>query len=111
MSENIEKNPPKGSIKFNINLSEEQKEAKTNILYHPYNFIMGKAGSGKTLLARCLPSILPTLSYQEALETTTIHSVMGQEISPGIGYRPPPISALSDIEWCGLLNGRSKISP
>ena len=51
MPQNIEKEAPKGSIKFNINLSEEQKEAKTNILYHPYNFIMGKAGSGKTLLA------------------------------------------------------------
>jgi phosphate starvation-inducible protein PhoH and related proteins len=51
MAENIEKNPPKGKIKFNITLSEEQKEAKTNILYHPYNFLLGKAGSGKTLLA------------------------------------------------------------
>ena len=51
MAENIEKNPPKGKVKFNLTLSEEQKEAKTNILYHPYNFIMGKAGSGKTLLA------------------------------------------------------------
>jgi len=51
MAENIQKNPPKGKIKFNITLSEEQKEAKTNILYHPYNFLLGKAGSGKTLLA------------------------------------------------------------
>ena len=38
MSENIRKNPPKGKIKFNIKLSEEQKDAKMNILYHPYNF-------------------------------------------------------------------------
>lgn len=51
MAENIEKTPPKGKIKFDLVLSEEQKEAKSNILYHPYNFIMGKAGSGKTLLA------------------------------------------------------------
>ena len=51
MPENIEKTPPKGKIKFDLNLSEEQKDAKSNILYHPYNFIMGKAGSGKTLLA------------------------------------------------------------
>ena len=51
MAENIKKNPPKGKIKFNITLSEEQKDAKMNILYHPYNFILGKAGSGKTLLA------------------------------------------------------------
>ena len=48
---NINKQPPKGKIKFSITLSEEQKMAKTNILYHPYNFVMGKAGSGKTLLA------------------------------------------------------------
>src|SRR6056300_1095590 len=51
MAENIRKVPPKGKIKFDITLSEEQKLAKTAILYHPYNFIMGKAGSGKTLLA------------------------------------------------------------
>ena len=51
MADNIKKNPPKGKIKFNITLSEEQKESKSNILSHPYNFIMGKAGSGKTLLA------------------------------------------------------------
>jgi phosphate starvation-inducible PhoH-like protein len=51
MAENIEKDPPKGKIKFDLNLSEEQKESKSKILYHPYNFIMGKAGSGKTLLA------------------------------------------------------------
>jgi len=51
MADNIEKTAPKGKIKFNLTLSDEQKEAKSNILYHPYNFIMGKAGSGKTLLA------------------------------------------------------------
>ena len=48
---NIEKNPPKGPIKFSLTLSEEQKAAKQAILHHPYNFIVGKAGSGKTLLA------------------------------------------------------------
>ena len=49
--QNIEKNPPKGQIKFSITLSKEQKEAKAEILRHPFNFIVGKAGSGKTLLA------------------------------------------------------------
>ena len=48
---NVNKKPPKGKDRFSITLSEEQKMAKTNILYHPYNFIVGKAGSGKTLLA------------------------------------------------------------
>lgn len=51
MVENIKKTPPKGKVKFNITLSDEQKEAKSNILTHPYNFVLGKAGSGKTLLA------------------------------------------------------------
>ncbi len=49
--ENIEKKPPKGNVKFSITLSEEQKSAKQAVLHHPYNFILGKAGSGKTLLA------------------------------------------------------------
>jgi len=50
-TKNISKKPPKGSIKFSITLSEEQKAAKQAILHHPYNFIVGKAGSGKTMLA------------------------------------------------------------
>jgi len=49
--QNIEKTPPKGNVKFSITLSEEQKSAKQAMLHHPYNFIVGKAGSGKTLLA------------------------------------------------------------
>ena len=49
--QNIEKVPPKGAIRFSLSLSPEQKKAKTEILKHPFNFIVGKAGSGKTLLA------------------------------------------------------------
>lgn len=49
--DNKAKSPPKGSIKFTLTLSPEQKIAKTQILKHPFNFIVGKAGSGKTLLA------------------------------------------------------------
>jgi len=49
--QNIEKKPPKGNVRFSITLSEEQKAAKQAMLHHPYNFIVGKAGSGKTLLA------------------------------------------------------------
>ena len=51
MTTNKSKTPPKNSIKFSITLSAEQKIAKSKILETPFNFILGKAGSGKTLLA------------------------------------------------------------
>tara|TARA_R110000744_G_scaffold113225_1_gene212198 strand:- start:5330 stop:5989 length:660 start_codon:yes stop_codon:yes gene_type:complete len=51
MLDNKSKKPPKNNISFSISLSEEQKIAKTSILKHAFSFIVGKAGSGKTLLA------------------------------------------------------------
>ena len=48
---NKAKTPPKTSVRFSITLSDEQKRAKEQILNHPFNFVLGKAGSGKTLLA------------------------------------------------------------
>ena len=49
--DNKQKRTPKGDVKFNISLSEEQREAKTEMLNHAFSFVVGKAGSGKTLLA------------------------------------------------------------
>lgn len=50
-----------------------------------HNLLMiGTPGSGKTMLARCLPGILPPLSFEEALETTRIHSIAGK-LKPGAG--------------------------
>lgn len=44
-----------------------------------HNMLMiGSPGSGKTMLARCLPGILPPLSFSESLETTRIHSIAGK---------------------------------
>ena len=50
-----------------------------------HNMLMiGVPGSGKTMLARCLPGILPPLTFEEALETTRIHSIAGK-LTPGSG--------------------------
>ncbi|MDY7022329.1 MAG: YifB family Mg chelatase-like AAA ATPase [Cyanobacteriota bacterium] len=51
---------------------------------------VGPPGSGKTMLARRLPGILPTLAFEEALEVTRIHSVAGLLKNRGclIGDRP-----------------------
>ena len=67
--------------------------------------MMGPPGSGKTLLARCLPSILPPLNYQEALETTTIHSVMGQDLSQGLIFERPFRSPHHSISDKALIGG------
>lgn len=48
----------------------------------------GPPGTGKTLLARALPGILPPLSFEEALEVTTIYSVAGILDRPIITTRP-----------------------
>lgn len=50
-----------------------------------HNMLMiGVPGSGKTMLARSLPGILPPLTFQESMETTRIHSIAGK-MPPGSG--------------------------
>lgn len=71
-----------------------------------HNLIMiGPPGAGKTMLAKLLPSILPPLTLQEALETTKIHSVVGL-IPAGMGLvteRPfrSPHHTISDVALVG----------
>lgn len=47
----VSKRRPKGPIKFNVSLNEEQKQAKSLILESPITVLKGMAGSGKTLVA------------------------------------------------------------
>jgi len=67
--------------------------------------LVGPPGSGKTMLSKRLPSILPPMSLQEALETTKIHSVVGR-IKENVGLmaqRPfrSPHHTISDVALVG----------
>ena len=67
--------------------------------------LIGPPGSGKTMLAKRIPSILPPLTLHEALETTKIHSVAGRMIkNSSLVYNRPfraPHHTISDIALVG----------
>ncbi|MDA2924084.1 YifB family Mg chelatase-like AAA ATPase [Acidobacteria bacterium AH-259-L09] len=74
--------------------------------------MMGPPGAGKTMLAKRIPSILPTMSFAEALETTAIHSVCGllkgdQQFLTHRPFRSPHHT----ISSAGLVGGSSVPRP
>jgi len=91
---------------------EQAKRALLIAAAGGHNVLMvGPPGSGKTMLARRLPSILPPLDQQERLETAVIHSIAGLEESDALeGVRPfraPHHSA----SIAGLVGGGSPARP
>ena len=82
------KRKPKGPIKFNISLNEEQKNAKSKILSNTVTILRGKAGSGKSLLAANIALDLLFSREIEKIIITRPTVVAGQDI----GFLPGDVN-------------------
>lgn len=77
-----------------------------------HNILMkGPPGAGKTLLARTLPSILPRLTFLEAVEVTKIYSIAGMLSSKGLLHSRPFRSPHHTTSLVGLIGGSSMPRP
>ena len=73
--------------------------------------LIGPPGSGKTMLAKRMPSILPIMTPEEALETTKIHSVVGKLKNHGLMKQRPFRSPHHTISDVALVGGGSYPQP
>ena len=78
-----------------------------------HNLLMiGPPGSGKSMLAKCFPSILPDLTFEEALEVTKIHSIAGElDLKKGIVCTRPFRSPHHTASTVSLTGGGSNSKP
>jgi len=71
--------------------------------------LIGAPGSGKSMIARRLPSILPPLDEDEALQTSMIYSAAGKLDGASLIRRRPFRAPHSDVSLVGLLGGGSGV--
>lgn len=69
--------------------------------------MVGPPGAGKTMLAECLPSVLPELGPAQALEVTSIHSVLGQLPDGVLVSRAPFVAPHHGASTAAIIGGGS----
>lgn len=72
---------------------------------------IGPPGSGKTMLAKCLPTIMPSLNFDEILQTSKIYSISGKLEDKGLIVHRPFRSPHHTISQAGLVGGGSYPQP
>ncbi len=73
---------------------------------------VGAPGTGKTMLAKCIPTIMPDMTFEEALETTKIHSVAGSlNSSEGIVFKRPFRSPHHTATTVSMTGGGTNAKP
>lgn len=73
---------------------------------------VGAPGTGKTMLAKCIPTIMPDMTFEEALETTKIHSVAGiVKDTDGIVYARPFRSPHHTATTIAMTGGGPSLRP
>lgn len=75
--------------------------------------LIGPPGSGKSMLAKRFPTVLPGMAFEEALETTQIHSVKGEgrHRDKGLMVLRPFRSPHHTVSYAGMTGGGSSVMP